>query len=120
MGARGVYGANTGGSVSTTVTVKVALDELPNGSDAVQVTVVVHGDAAGPPAAGGQASGNVVLGGGEHVTLTPGGPAPQPPSAVAPSVWLQLSIAVGGMKNTVAPAELVAWAVMLLGIPFTG
>jgi hypothetical protein len=70
----------TGGIVSTTVTVNVPLDWLPTGSDAVHVTGVVP-------------IGYVVLGGGEHATLVPA---------------LAGSIAVGGMKNTTAPAELVA------------
>jgi hypothetical protein len=77
----------SGGRVSATVTMKVALEWLPTGSDAVHVTVVVP-------------IGNVVLGGGEHVTLVPA---------------LPVSIAVGSMKKTTAPAELVASARMFPG-----
>jgi hypothetical protein len=82
-------GENNGPIVSTTVTVNVALDWLPSGSDAVHVTGV-DGIVDGTS---GVLSGNVVLGGGTHATVTPEFP---------------VSIAVGGMKNTFAPAELVA------------
>ena len=54
---------------SATVTLNVALDELPSGSDAVQVTILVP-------------IGNNVFGGGEQETLVPVKP---------------VSIAVGGM-----------------------
>jgi uncharacterized protein (DUF111 family) len=74
--AGAAYAEKTGGIVSTTVTVNDALDELPNGSVAVHVTVVAHGDAPVPPPAAGQVREKVVLGGGEHVTVTPGGTAP--------------------------------------------
>jgi hypothetical protein len=87
-------GKNAGASVSATVTVNVALDLLPTESEAVHVTGVV-------PIA------KVVLGGGEHATLVPGGGAPASGSP--------LSIAVGGMKNTTAPHWLVAWPRMFLG-----
>jgi hypothetical protein len=78
---------NWGGRRSWTVTLKVAEEEFPSGSDATQVTIVVP-------------SGNVVFGRGTHATFAPEFP---------------VSIAVGGMKNTTAPAELVACAVMSSG-----
>jgi hypothetical protein len=89
---------NTGPTVSTTVTVKLALDECANGSNAVHVTVVVHGSTPDPPSAGEHVRGKVVLGCGEQTTVVPGGPASSEP----------LSTAVGGRKKTVAPAALVA------------
>src|SRR5262249_4987756 len=73
---------NTGPKVSATVTVKLAVDLLPLGSVAVQVTRVAP-------------TGKNVLGGGEQLTLTPAFPS---------------SIAVGGMKNTFAPLGPVACA----------
>src|SRR5436190_3241188 len=80
-------GLNTGPFRSTTVTENVAPAELPSGSDAVQVTVVLP-------------SGNVVLGAGEHQTLVPA----LPPSS-----------AVGGMKKTTAPVGPVASTTMSCG-----
>jgi len=80
-------GENTGPIVSTTVIGNVALDLFPRGSDAVHVTIVVP-------------IGNAVLGGGEQATLVPA---------------LPVSIAVGGMKKTTAPAEFVACTKMPLG-----
>ena len=55
---RSATGENRGPLVSATVTLNVALEWLPSGSDAVHVTVVVP-------------IGNVVLGGGEHVSVVP-------------------------------------------------
>jgi hypothetical protein len=95
-----------GGIVSCTVTVKVALDEWPNGSDAVHMTGVVP-------------MGKVELGCGEQTTLVPGGLPWAPASAGTltgqPLVALPLSIAVGGMKKTHAPPGLVAGTTMLFG-----
>src|SRR5579863_395429 len=77
-------GENAGPIVSTTWTVHVAIERLPNGSDAVQVTGVAP-------------IGNVVFGRGEQMTLVPAFP---------------VSSAVGVLKNTLAPARLVAWTQM--------
>src|SRR6266700_1173994 len=87
-------GGNRGPIVSTTVTLNDALELLPRGSDAVQVTVVVP-------------TGKAVFGGGEQATLAPALPA---------------SSAVGGMKKTTAPSAPVACAkigcgTVLIGAP---
>jgi hypothetical protein len=92
-------GANTGAIVSFTVTLNVASDLLPRGSDAVHVTVVEgFVDVL---------IGNKVFGAGEQETVTPAGGAP--------AAALPMSIAVGGMKNTFAPHALVASTRMSLG-----
>ena len=86
------FGKNTGPSLSATVTVNDALEWLPSGSVAVQVTGVVP-------------MGNFVLGRGEQFTLVPAWPS---------------SIEVGGMKNTVAPSGPVACVEMCMGTVLTG